>query len=180
MGNGQGTYNYEDEGKIFGMSVGDVVTKSNGHGEGKEGSINLIETIKIMPRDVKSYKTNNERLMKAKEQQDDFNTKMLQSLNRIEKKMDKETDSSESRSRRSNAERKESRSVSRHHHHSPRNSTRRAYNSLSISLVTKHKRRYGVDELQGEMNTIKPPIFDGEHKKDDDAKTWLLGLRKYF
>jgi hypothetical protein len=30
------------------------------------------------------------------------------------------------------------------------------------------------------MNKIKPPTFDGEHKKDEDAKTWLLGMRKYF
>jgi hypothetical protein len=31
-----------------------------------------------------------------------------------------------------------------------------------------------------EMNKIKPPTFDGEHKKDEDAETWLLGMRKYF
>jgi hypothetical protein len=37
-----------------------------------------------------------------------------------------------------------------------------------------------VDELRGEMNKIKPPKFDGEHNKDEDAKTWLLGMRKYF
>jgi N-glycosylase/DNA lyase len=37
-----------------------------------------------------------------------------------------------------------------------------------------------VDELHGEMNKIKPPTFDGEHKKDEDAETWLLGMRKYF
>jgi hypothetical protein len=30
------------------------------------------------------------------------------------------------------------------------------------------------------MNKIKPPTFDGEHKKDEEAKTWLLGMRKYF
>jgi hypothetical protein len=30
------------------------------------------------------------------------------------------------------------------------------------------------------MNKIKPPTFDGENKKDEDAKTWLLGMRKYF
>jgi hypothetical protein len=28
------------------------------------------------------------------------------------------------------------------------------------------------------MNKIKPPTFDGEHKKDEDAETWLLGMRK--
>jgi hypothetical protein len=30
------------------------------------------------------------------------------------------------------------------------------------------------------MNKIKPPTFDGEHKKDEDAETWLMGMRKYF
>jgi N-glycosylase/DNA lyase len=30
------------------------------------------------------------------------------------------------------------------------------------------------------MKKIKPPTFDGEHKKDEDAKTRLLGMRKYF
>jgi hypothetical protein len=51
---------------------------------------------------------------------------------------------------------------------------------VQLSPVRKHKRRFGVDELQGEMNKIKPPIFDGEHKKDEDVETWLLGMRKYF
>jgi hypothetical protein len=37
-----------------------------------------------------------------------------------------------------------------------------------------------VDELKGEMNKIKPPIFDGEHKKDEYVETWMLGMRKYF
>jgi hypothetical protein len=36
-----------------------------------------------------------------------------------------------------------------------------------------------VDEMRGEMKKIKPPKFDGEHKKDEDAKTWFLGMRKY-
>jgi hypothetical protein len=40
--------------------------------------------------------------------------------------------------------------------------------------------RSGVDELKGEMNKIKPPTFDGEHKKEEDVETWLLGMRKYF
>ena len=37
-----------------------------------------------------------------------------------------------------------------------------------------------MDELQGEMNKIKHPTFDREHKKDEDAKTWFLSMRKYF
>jgi hypothetical protein len=30
------------------------------------------------------------------------------------------------------------------------------------------------------MNKIKPPTFDGEHKKDEDAENLLLGMRKNF
>ena len=30
------------------------------------------------------------------------------------------------------------------------------------------------------MNKIKPPTFDGEHKKEEDVETWLLGMKKHF
>jgi hypothetical protein len=142
--------------------------------------MNLVETIKFFQKDVQSYKADNEKLMKSKEQQEGFNIKLMQSLERIEKKMDKETESRKSGSHRSHDERRRTKSVGRHHHHSPRNSTRRTHSSSSPSPVRKHKKKSGVDELQGEMNKIKPPTFDGEHKKDEDVETWLLGMRKYF
>jgi hypothetical protein len=100
-------------------------------------------------------------------------------LNRIENKLDKESGSSKYGSHRPSDDKRRAISVSRHHHHSPRHSNKRAHNSSSPSPVRKHKRS-GVDELRGEMNKIKPPTFDGEHKKDEDAETWLLGMRKYF
>jgi len=49
-----------------------------------------------------------------------------------------------------------------------------------VSLIRKQRRRFEVDDLQGELSKIKPPTFDGDHKKYEDAKTWLLGMRKYF
>jgi hypothetical protein len=30
------------------------------------------------------------------------------------------------------------------------------------------------------MKKIKPPTFDGEHKKEEDVETGLLGMKKYF
>jgi hypothetical protein len=93
---------------------------------------------------------------------------LMQSLNKIEKKFDKESGSRKSGSHRSPDEKRRTISVSRHHHHSLRHSHKRAHNNSSPSPVKKHK-RYGVDELRGEMNKIKPPTFDGEHKKDEDA-----------
>jgi hypothetical protein len=39
--------------------------------------MNLVETIKVLQKDVQSYKDDNERLMRSKAQQDDFNVKFL-------------------------------------------------------------------------------------------------------
>jgi hypothetical protein len=104
---------------------------------------------------------------------------LMQSLNKIEKKLDKESGSNKSRSHGYFDEKRRTRSVSRHHRRSLRNSNKRDHNRSSPSLVMKNKRS-GVDELQGEMNKIKTPTFDSENKKDEDVETWLLGMRKYF
>jgi len=45
--------------------------------------MNLVETIKSLKIYVRSYKADNERLMKVKEQQDGFNIKLLQILDTI-------------------------------------------------------------------------------------------------
>jgi hypothetical protein len=99
-------------------------------------------------------------------------------LERIEKKLDKERDSRKTRSHQT-SEGIRSRSVGRHHHHSQGRSKRRLHSSSSPSPTKKH-RRSRVDELKGGMNKIKPPTFDGEHKKEEIVETWFLGMRKYF
>jgi hypothetical protein len=103
----------------------------------------------------------------------------MQSLERIENKLDKESDSSKTGSRKTLEKKRRSRSISRHHCHSPKHSNKEAHGTSSPSPTRKH-RRSEVDELKGEMNKIKPPTFDGEHQKEEDAETWFLGMRKYF
>jgi hypothetical protein len=104
---------------------------------------------------------------------------LIQILERIENKLDKESGSSKSENHGTPDEERRGRSGSIHHHHSRRNSKRRPHNSSSPSPTRKSK-RYEVDELKGEMNKIKPHTFDGENKKDEDVEAWLLGMRKYF
>jgi hypothetical protein len=141
--------------------------------------MNMVETNKNLQKDVKSHKDDNERLMRAKDQQEDFNMKLMQSLNKKEKKLDKESGSSKSVIHKSPDEKRRTRSVIIDHHYSLRHSNKRAHRS-SITSPIRENKRYGVDELQGEMNKIKHPTFDGEHKKDEDAETWMFGMRKYF
>jgi hypothetical protein len=71
-------------------------------------------------------------------------------------------DSSRYESHKSSDEKGEVKGASIHHHHPHRNSDNRAGNNSSLSFVRRYKRS-GVDELRGEMNKIKPCIFDGEH-----------------
>jgi hypothetical protein len=49
-----------------------------------------------------------------------------------------------------------------------------------VSPIINQRRRSEVVDLQEDLRNIKPPTFDGNHKKDEDAKAWLLGMRKYF
>jgi hypothetical protein len=79
------------------------------------------------------------------------------------------------------------RNISTHqHHHSLGNLTIREYacsrsTSSKIMSLVGHKRRiHGPNSLQEELRKIKPPSFDGENKKGEDAEAWLLGMRKYF
>ena len=118
----------------------------NGHGEGRDENMNMVETIRNLQKDVQIHKDDNERLMKSKEKQDDFNIKLIQSLDIIEKKMNKETESSKSRSHGSNDERRKTKSVDMNHHHSPRNSNKRSHRSSSPSRFRNNKRSQ-VDEL---------------------------------
>jgi hypothetical protein len=154
-------------------------SNSNGHGEEIDKEGNMMKIIERLQKDAQTHRTDSKKLRKAQEKQGEFNVKLLKSLERIEKKLEKESDSRKTGSRRTPEKKIRSRSVSRHRRRSPKHSNKEAHSSSSPSPTRKH-RRSGVDELKGEMNKIKPPTFDGEHKKEEDVETWFLGMRKYF
>jgi hypothetical protein len=66
--------------------------------------MNLVQTIKNLHRYVLSYKVDNDRLIKYKEYQCGINIKMLQILDIIEKKLDKDIQSSKLKSQWKNIE----------------------------------------------------------------------------
>jgi hypothetical protein len=169
----------ENEARGMDVHFGVERSNSNGHGEEIDREGNMLKIVERLQKDVQTHRADNIKLMKSREQQGEFNIKLIQSLERIEKKLDKESDSSKSGSHGSPDEKRKSRSVGKHHHHSQGHSKRRAHNSSSPSPTIKHKISR-VDELKGEMNKIKPPTFNGENKKEEDVETWMLGMRKYF
>jgi hypothetical protein len=172
-------FSTENEAKGMNVHLGVEGSNSNGHGEEiyKEG--NMMKIIEILHKYVQHHRADNKNVLKTREQQGEFNIKLIQSLERIEKKLYKGSDSSKSGSHKLPDDKRKSRSVGRQHNHSQGHSKRRVHSSSSPSPTRKH-RRSGVDELKGEMNKIKPPTFDGEHQKEEYVETWLLGMRKYF
>jgi hypothetical protein len=79
------TYSIDDEFGDLYVGLGVDGTQSKGE------RMNLVETLKVLQKDVQSYKANNERIMRAKAQQYEFNFKLMQSMEKMEKKMNTET-----------------------------------------------------------------------------------------
>jgi hypothetical protein len=168
----------KNEAKGMDVHMGVEGLNSNGLGEEIDKEGHMMKIIERFQKYAQTHREDNRNLMKSNEQRGEFNLKLIQSLERIQNKLDKERDSRKTGSHQ-NSEGRRSRSVGRHHHHSQGRSKRRAHSSSSPSPARKY-RRFGVDELKGKMNKIEPPTFDGEHKKEEDVETWLLGMRKYF
>jgi hypothetical protein len=49
-----------------------------------------------------------------------------------------------------------------------------------MSPVRHQRRKQEVDCFQGEMSNLKPPSFEDEREREDDAEAWFLGLQRYF
>jgi hypothetical protein len=169
----------EDEQEGKDVNLGVEGSNSNGHGKEKDKEEHIMKILEGLQREAKARRDDSRKLMKVRDRQGALNLKFLKSLERIEKKLEKGRDSSTTGSRRTHGRRSRSRSGSRHLSHSQRHSDSKTHSSSSPSPTRKH-RRSGKEELKGEMNKIKPPTFNGEHKKEEDAETWLLGMKKYF
>ena len=57
-------------------------------------------------------------------------------------------------------------------------------NYISDSSESDYKPRRSkykpYEEIYGEFKKIKPPIFNGEVEKGEEAEAWLSGMKKYF
>jgi hypothetical protein len=175
----QFTPEIEDEREAKDVNLGVEGLNSNGHGKEMDKEGHMMKIIEGLQREAKERRADSQNLMKVRDQQGELNLRFLKSLEIIEKKLERGRDSGTTESRRNHERRSRSRSGSRHRSHSRKHSNRETHSSSSPFPTRKHQKS-GREELKGEMNKIKPPTFDGEHKKEEYAETWLLGKKKYF
>jgi hypothetical protein len=94
MEEAQNAFSSENEVKGMDVHLGVEGSNSNGHGEEIDKEGHMMKIIERLQKDAQTHRADNRKLMKAKDQQGEFNLKLMQSLERIEKKLDKESDSS--------------------------------------------------------------------------------------
>ena len=67
-----------------------------------------------------------------------------------------------------------------HHLTRPEGPTHRKNQGIAHKCVHLHNIKEDVEkELKKALRKIKPPTFDGKHKKGEDDEVLLLGMRKY-
>ena len=52
--------------------------------------------------------------------------------------------------------------------------------SSDDNQYTKKRKYKPYEKISEEFKKIKPPIFNGETKKGDEAESWLSRMKKYF
>ena len=156
----------EDERVGRDVNLGVEGSNSNGHGREMDKEGHTMTLIERLQKDAQARRVDSRKLMRVRDEQGEFNLKMLKNLERMERKLEKRSGSRKTESRRNHGRRSRSRSGIRHHSRSQKHSDRETHSSSSPSPTRKHQKS-GREELKGEMNKIKPPTFNGEHKKGE-------------
>jgi predicted unusual protein kinase regulating ubiquinone biosynthesis (AarF/ABC1/UbiB family) len=120
------------------VNLGVKGSNSNGHGRELDKEGNMMKIIEILQKDAQAHRADSQNLMRVKDQQGEFNLKMLKSLERIERKLEKESDTRKTGSRRTPERKRRLRSGSRHRRRSPKHSGKEAHSSSSPSPTRKH------------------------------------------
>ena len=93
---------------------------------------------------------------------------MLQSLTDLQRKIESRLEGSKSSTRR------------RIRTSSGSSDSEESNRDTSSSPHKRRRRKHHRDRSRDEFRKAEPPTFDGEIKMGQEAKAWLLGIKKYF
>jgi hypothetical protein len=113
-------------------------TNSNGHRKEMDKEEHMMQLIERLQKYAQARLADSRNLMKIRDRQGEFNLKMLKSLERIEKKLEKGSDTSRSISVRNPERRRRSRSGNRHYLLSPKHFGKETHSSSSPTPTRKH------------------------------------------
>jgi hypothetical protein len=151
---------------------------------------NLVETVRSLMVELQSYKADNERMMKEQEKKTEINAVLLQSLSNLQRQMQHEPEMQKHGHISGHTERSTSRKVHpRGNGPVPHDSSEKEAGDLegssssrtgSYSQRKQKKQKTSKGHKFEEFRKAKPPSFDSEIKKGEEAEAWLIGMKKYF
>jgi hypothetical protein len=96
----------EDEQEGKDVDLGVEGSNSNGHGKEMGKEEHMMQLIERLQKDAQACLADSQKLMKIRDRPGEFNLKMMKSLERIEKKLEKGRDSGTTESRQESWENK--------------------------------------------------------------------------
>ena len=140
-------------------------------------SSELMQTIKSLKIEIEIVKKDNERILKTQEELNQILIGKFQTEGK-----NRRSESEEASHKKGSKKMKLAKSYSSSS--SEGNKEQQSYYTTSDSSeaeLYKRKKKYRpYEEISGEFNKIKPPTFNGETKKGEEAESWLSGMKKYF
>jgi hypothetical protein len=150
----------------------------------------LAETVRSLMIELQSCEADTERMMKEQEKKTEINAVLLQSLSDLQRQMQNEPKMQNHGHISGHTESSTSRKVHpRGKGLVPDNSTEKevgesddssSSRTSSYSRRKQKKQKTSMGHKFEEFRKAKPPSFDGEVKKGEEAEAWLLRLKKYF
>jgi hypothetical protein len=104
------------------VNLGVEGSNSNGHGKEMDKEGNMMKIIERLQKDAQDHRVDSRWLKKTQDKHGEFNLKLLQSLDRIKKKLEKESDISKTGSHGTPERKIRSMSVRGHYRRSPNHS----------------------------------------------------------
>ena len=154
------------------VQVGNVETESNGR-IFQDTPLDFAATMRSLRVEMQRYREDNERLVKAKEEQNQLNSTMLQILTNIQRQMNYGDHIVRPEgSKRSTRRRKIS--------HSESSDSKGSIDSSNSSSQRNERKRRFHNHSHDEFKKARLPSFNGEVNNEQEAEAWLLGMRKYF
>ena len=128
---------------------------------------------------METVKKENERILRAQEELNQIPMEKFQSEGK-DKPIGSENTSYQHKSKMSKQSKIESSSSSEIYGDSQRKNQQYSSDSSEDNYQYMKRKYKPYEEISGEFKKIKPPTFNGETEKGEEAKSWLFGLKKYF
>ena len=128
---------------------------------------------------METIKKENERILRA---QEDLNKILMKNFQNEEKdkRIEFENMPYQHKNKNSKQLKIESSSSSKVYGDPHKNNYQYTSDSSEDNHHTRKRKFKPYEEISGEFKKIKPPTFNGETEKGEEAESWMSGMNKYF